>query len=130
VAEEVKQSSVVFRVCIVVVHFGIVLWIMSMCYLHEVEPITSKFLSNYGCEVIRPTDLFASLYVEQAKFWLQVSYACTVAGVIQFANLLWNRRVESVFQGLLLAVLVFLQISDYLQKEWIFQSYQVLTYGV
>ena len=94
------------------------------------EPITSNFLKIYECEVIRPTDPFANSYIVAATFWLQVSYFCTVVGVLQLVILLWYRRVESVFQCLLLAGLVFLQISGYLQKEWILQSYNVLTFGV
>jgi hypothetical protein len=125
-----KQSRFVLHKGIAATHCCIALLISSMIYLHTMEPITSKFLTIYGCEVIRPTDPFANLYIAEAKFWLRVSYSCTIVGAFQLAILLTYRRVESVFQGLLLAGLVFLQISGYLQREWLLHSYNVLTFGV
>lgn len=124
-----KRSKVITRLIILAHSIALVL-IVCMGYLHVMEPITSRFLIAYDCEVVRPADAFATDYVRLATFWLRVSYACTALGLVQFACLLMQKRVESVFQGALLFVLIFLQVSDYLQKEWLFQSYQILMFGV
>ena len=103
---------------------------ISMAGMHIYEPITTGVLARNSCDVVRPTDSFSSEYVQECHHWLLVSYASGLTGIIQFFWLLAKRRVECVFQFFLWGVLAFLQTADYLQCVWMYQSYQILIYGI
>lgn len=99
-------------------------------YVHVFDPYSKSFLAEHEIEVVRSGDVFESDYSALSHKVLRATYSISAIGLILTGVLAYQRSVTVVFMGLVVAILIFYQIADYLQHRWLLETYSVVVFGV
>lgn len=124
------QSSKLKFVLICVIVGLVVVAIAWALYVHIFAPFSNSFLADHGIEVVRSGDALESSYSALSHKVLRTTYFISVIGTIFTLVLAYRRSVAVVFVGLLVAILLFYQVADYLQYRWLLEIYSVVVFGV
>lgn len=104
--------------------------VASSLYVHVFDPFTKSFLADHDIDIVRSGDVFESDYSALCKKVLIATYSISGVGLVFVGWLAYRKSVTVVFVGLLVAILIFYQIADYLQHRWLLESYNVVVFGV